>query len=67
LREEHTSEVFENRVLRRIQYVDVRGRKWCKAGEDCLLRSFVTWTLHQILLVIKLRRMRLPGHGRDEN
>jgi hypothetical protein len=44
LTEEHMSRlrVFENRVLRRIF-----GRE---AGEDCIMRSFITCRLHQILL-----------------
>jgi hypothetical protein len=25
---------------------DLRGRKWCEAGEDCIMRSFITCTLH---------------------
>jgi len=32
--------VFENRML--------RGRKWWEAGEDCIMRSFITWSLHQM-------------------
>jgi hypothetical protein len=36
----------ENRVLRRI--FGNRGRKWRKAGEDFIMRSFITCTLHQI-------------------
>jgi hypothetical protein len=39
LREEHRLKVFENRVLRRIY---LRRRKWQEAGEDCIMRSFVT-------------------------
>jgi hypothetical protein len=27
-----------------------RGRKWRETGEDCKIRSFITWTLHKILL-----------------
>jgi hypothetical protein len=45
--EEHRLRVFENRVLRRIFGPK---RKWRKAGEDCMMRSFITCTLHQILL-----------------
>jgi hypothetical protein len=41
LRVEHRLTVFENRVLR---------RKWQEAGEDCIVRSFITCTLHRILL-----------------
>jgi hypothetical protein len=36
--------VFENRVLR-----GVFGTKM-KAGGDCIMRSFITYTLHQIKL-----------------
>jgi hypothetical protein len=39
--------VHENRVLRRIFE---SKRKWQAAGEDCTMRSFITCTLHQILL-----------------
>jgi hypothetical protein len=38
---------FENRVLRRIFGPK---RKWQEAGEDCITRSIITCTLHQILL-----------------
>jgi hypothetical protein len=31
-------------------YVDPRGRKWWEAVEDCIMRSFITCMLHQILL-----------------
>jgi hypothetical protein len=37
----------ENRVLRRIFE---RKRKWWEAGEDYIMRSFITCTLHHILL-----------------
>jgi len=39
--------VFENRVLRRIFGPK---RKWQEVGEDCIMRSFMTCTLQQILL-----------------
>jgi len=32
------------------EYLDIRGRKWQEAGEVCIMRSFITCTLHQILL-----------------
>jgi hypothetical protein len=48
LREEHKLKVCEDRVLRRISVT--RGRKWQEAGEDCIMRSFITCTLQQILL-----------------
>jgi hypothetical protein len=41
LREEHRLRVFENRVLRRIF-----GLK--KAGENCITRSCIICTLHQV-------------------
>jgi hypothetical protein len=48
--------------------LDLRGRKWQEAEEDCIMRSFMTCTLHQILFhyhiirVIKSRNMRWTGH-----
>jgi hypothetical protein len=39
--------MFENGVLRRIYEPK---EKWWEAGEDCTVRSFVTCTLHQLLL-----------------
>jgi hypothetical protein len=44
LREEHRLRVFERRVLRGI-FVP-KGRKWRETGEDCIMRSFITCTLH---------------------
>jgi hypothetical protein len=38
--------VFENRVLRRIS----GPMKEEVAGEECIIRSFITCTLHHILL-----------------
>jgi hypothetical protein len=54
--------VFENRVLRgifglkrvevdcRSQLKKKRGRMWQENGEECMVRSIITCTLHQILL-----------------
>jgi hypothetical protein len=43
--------------------VDLRWRKWGEAGEDCIMRSFITCTLHQnIVRVIKSRSMICAGH-----
>jgi hypothetical protein len=39
---------LKNRVLGRI--FDIRGRKWQGTGEDYIMKSFITCTLHQILL-----------------
>jgi hypothetical protein len=30
--------------------LEVRGRKWREGGEDCIMTSFITGTLHKILL-----------------
>jgi hypothetical protein len=40
--------VFENRVLWRI--AAPKRKKWREAGEDCIMSSFITCTLHKILL-----------------
>jgi hypothetical protein len=47
LRKDYQLRVFENRVLRRIFGPK---RKWQEVGEDCIMRSFMTCTLQQILL-----------------
>jgi hypothetical protein len=31
-------------------YLGLTGRKWREAGEDHIMRSFITCTLHHILL-----------------
>jgi hypothetical protein len=36
--------VFENRVLRRV--FGPEREKWREAEEDCIMRSFITCTLH---------------------
>jgi hypothetical protein len=41
LRKEHKVRVFENRVLRGIVGL-------MKAGGNCIMRSFITYTLHQL-------------------
>jgi hypothetical protein len=41
--------VFENRVLRRI-FGPERENEW-ETGEDCIMRSFITCTLHHMLLL----------------
>jgi hypothetical protein len=46
-REEHRLRVFESRVLRKIFGPK---RKWWEAEEDCIMRSFITYTLHPMLL-----------------
>jgi hypothetical protein len=39
--------MFENGVLGRI--FEPKREKWQEAGEDCIMRNFITCTLHQIL------------------
>jgi hypothetical protein len=48
LKEEHRMRVFTNRVLR-VVFV-AKGYKWWEGGEDCIMRSFITCTLHRLLL-----------------
>jgi len=45
LREEHGLRVFENRVLRRV----LRERKRQNTGEDYIMRSYISRTLHRML------------------
>jgi hypothetical protein len=40
----HMGRVFENMVLRRIF-----EREWHQSRQNCIIRSFITYTLHQIL------------------
>jgi hypothetical protein len=41
-----------------------RSRKWRDAGNDCIIRSFMTCTIHQIFIsVIKSRRIRWEVHA----
>jgi len=53
---------FENRVLRR--YVGLRWRKQLEAGENYIMRSFMTrsYPIHNITRVIKSRDMSWVGH-----
>jgi len=50
-------------------YLDLRGKKWREAGEHCIMRSFVTFILHQILCD-QVEDNEMDGacsaHGRDE-
>jgi hypothetical protein len=32
------------------EYLDLRGRKLQEVGEDSIMRNFITYKLHQILL-----------------
>jgi hypothetical protein len=45
---DHRLRVSENRELRRI--FGLKRRKWREVREDCIMRSFITCTPHQILL-----------------
>jgi len=43
--------------------VDLRGRKQQEAGENFMMRSFITCTLHvNFIRLIKSRKMRWEGH-----
>jgi hypothetical protein len=50
--------VFQNGVLKR--NLGLRGRKWREAGEDCIMRSFITCMLQ--VLSGWSRRMSWVGH-----
>jgi hypothetical protein len=52
LREEHILREFENRVLRRI-FLDRLEMRRQKSGENCILRSFITYSLPSIIRMIK--------------
>jgi hypothetical protein len=43
----HRLRVFRNRVLKK-EFGRRKGQE--EAGEDCIMRSFIPCTLHQILL-----------------
>jgi hypothetical protein len=61
LREQHRLRKFGKRVLRRIFWP---RRKWLEAGEDCIMRSFVTCMLHQN--IIRVMGRTCSTHGRYE-
>jgi hypothetical protein len=46
LRDEHRLRVFKIRVLRGI--FEQKGMKLLEVGENCIMRNFITCTLHQI-------------------
>jgi len=41
--------------------LDLRGRKWQEAGEDCIMRSFITFMLHQTLLGDQVKEDEMGG------
>jgi hypothetical protein len=47
-----------------------KWEKWQEEGEDCIMRSFVTYTLHRILLGDQIKKDEIGRtcsmHGRDE-
>jgi len=53
------------------EHLDLRGSKWREAGEDCIMRSFITCTPYQTLLGELYRRDEMGSvsstHGRHEN
>jgi hypothetical protein len=44
VREEHRLRMYEYKALSRI--FEPKRRKWREAGEDSIMRSFITCTLH---------------------
>jgi len=34
------------------EHLDLTGRKWREAGEDCIMSSFMTCTLRRLLLLL---------------
>jgi hypothetical protein len=42
--------------------LELRGRKWGEAEEDCVMRSFITLYVSPHVRVILSRRMRWAGH-----
>jgi len=47
--------VFGNRMLG--EYLNPSGVKWREAGEDCIIRRFITCILTNIIWVIMSNRM----------
>jgi hypothetical protein len=41
--------------------LDLRWRKWLEAGEDCIVRSFITFTLHQCYYGDKVKEDEIGG------
>jgi hypothetical protein len=41
--------------------LDLRRGKWQEAGEDCIMRSFINFTLHQILLGDRIKEDEIGG------
>jgi hypothetical protein len=54
-------------MLTSSEHLDPRGRKWQEAGEHCIMRSFITCTLHKIF---QIKEYEMGGtcstYGRDE-
>jgi hypothetical protein len=47
--------------------LDLRGKNWRETGEDCIMKSFITCSLHIYIYIyiraINKRRMRWTGHA----
>jgi len=63
IREEHRLMTLENRVLRRIYGCK---RKWRGGGKDCKMRSFITCTIHLILLGRRMKWVEHAARMRDD-
>jgi hypothetical protein len=52
---------YTERVLK--EYLNLRGKEWWEAGEDCIMRSFMTCTIKEnIVTMIIPRRIGWTGH-----
>ena len=47
-------------------YLDLKGRKWQKAGEECIMRSFTVFTACQVLFWVIWSREACGTDGRGE-
>jgi hypothetical protein len=50
--------------------LDLSGRKWQEAGEDCIMKSFIICMLHKYYSGDQIKEDKIGGrcstHGRDE-
>jgi len=64
LRDELRFGMFKNRVLRRV--FGPKREELVGAGEDCIMRSFITWISHQYLIKEDGMGRACSTDGRDE-
>jgi hypothetical protein len=41
--------------------LDLRGRKWQEAGEDCIKRSFIICAVHKVLFGAQMKEDEIAG------